>query len=517
MTDVSRYDLVILGGGAAAFAAITEADRRGRSTALVNTGLPLGGTCVNVGCVPSKHLLAMAETASAPQHNPFVAVEYSPGEPSVDWPAALDEKDRLVSQLRQANYLDVVEHFETDVFEGYGRFVDETTIEVMDGEDEGARIVGEKALIATGSSPWAPPIHGLDEVEYETSETILERRTLPERIVIVGGGYIALEWGQILHRVGVETTILQRSDRVLSGMEGQLGREIQRRFHEEGISVVTGNTFEAVRSARGTSRDTTDRECGDTTDWERGDTTDGERGDTTDGDSGDASDGTGIIVETTVDGETREFAGEALFVATGVQPNSDDIGLDRVGIETDDRGTVLVDEHFRTTNPAVYAAGDVIGKPELETVAAKEGNHAVKNAFGTDTQTIDYHAVPAVVFTSPEVAAVGTTEREYMDEHGTCSCRTVQMAEESKAKAVKDTRGLLQVVKHHETDEIVGVHMVGPRAADMISEATLAVKFGLTVDDIIDTVHPFPTFSEAFKHACQAFRRDTSLLSCCIE
>jgi mercuric reductase len=178
---------------------------------------------------------------------------------------------------------------------------------------------------------------------------------------------------------------------------------------------------------------------------------------------------------------------------------------------------VIVDEQFRTANPDVYAAGDVIGEPELETVAAKEGNHAVKNAFGSEGKTIDLDAVPKVVFTSPEVAAVGTTEREYMDEHGTCSCRTVDMADVPKARAVEDTRGLLQVIKHHETDEIVGVHMVGPRAADMIPEATLAVKFGLTVDDIIDTIHPFPTFSEAFKHACQAFRRDTRTMSCCVE
>jgi len=134
----------------------------------------------------------------------------------------------------------------------------------------------------------------------------------------------------------------------------------------------------------------------------------------------------------------------------------------------------------------------VIGEPELETVAAKEGNHAIKNAFGNEGVTIDYDTVPAVVFTSPEVASVGTTELEYMDEHGTCSCRTVQMEDVPRAKAVKNTDGLVQVVKHHETDEIVGVHMVGPRAADMIMEATLAVKFGLTVDDIIDTVHPFP-------------------------
>ena len=485
MSESTDYDLVILGGGAASFAAITEASRRGLSTAMVNTGLPLGGTCVNVGCVPSKHLLAVGESAFASRDNPFDAVQYSDDEPTVDWATALDGTDALVEQFRQSNYVDVADHFETDIYEGYGELVDDTTIEVVEGIDEGMRITGEKALVATGSSPWTPPIEGLDEVDYYTSETILEERDLPESMVIIGGGYIALEWGQILHRVGVDVTILQRSERVLSGMEGQLGREMQRAFEEEGIEVLTGNEFQHIRASA------------------------------TDG--GAKAIQSGVAVETAVDGTERTITGDALFVATGIQPNSEGIGLETVGIETNDDGTIRVDEHFQTTNSDVYAAGDVIGEPELETVAAKEGNHAIKNAFGDEGVSIDYDAVPAVVFTSPEVAAVGTTELEYMDEHGTCSCRTVQMEDVPRAKAVKNTDGLVQVVKHHETDEIVGVHMVGPRAADMIMEATLAVTFGLTVDDIIDTVHPFPTFSEAFKHACQAFRRDTSTMSCCVE
>ncbi|AGB33921.1 mercuric reductase [Natrinema pellirubrum DSM 15624] len=484
MTHTSDYDLVILGGGAAAFAAITEASRRDLSTAMVNTGLPIGGTCVNVGCVPSKHLLAVAESGAAASENPFDAVRY-PEEPTIDWADALEGTDDLVEGFRQENYVDVAEHFETDIYEGYGQLVDDTTIEVVDGPYEGARITGEKALVATGSSPWAPPIDGLDDVDYYTSETILEERDLPESIVMLGGGYIALEWGQILHRVGVDVTVLQRSGHVLSDMEGQLGREMQGAFNEEGIDVVTSNDFQQVQDVAT--------------------------------DSGADPGQQGVAVETVIEGEEQAFTAEALFVATGVQPNSEDIGLEAVGVGTESDGAIRVDEHFQTTNPDIYAAGDVIGEPELETVAAKEGNHAVKNAFGDESVDIDYDAVPAVVFTSPEVAAVGTTEREYMDEHGTCSCRTVQMEDVPRAKAAENTDGLVQVVKHHETDEIVGVHMVGPRAADMIMEATLAVRFGLTVDNIIDTVHPFPTFSEAFKQACQAFRRDTSTMSCCIE
>ena len=488
MIDSTDYDLMILGGGAAAFAAITEAESRGLSTAMVNTGLPLGGTCVNVGCVPSKHLLEVGKTAFEPPQNPFDAVDYSENEPDVDWGTALTEKDRLVESLRQQNYVDVAEHFGTDTYEGYGTFVDETTIEVIDGPDAGTHITGAKALIATGSSPSIAPIDGLNDVEYETSETILDRRDLPESIVMIGGGYIALEWGQILHHMGTDVTILQRSQRVLSKMEGQLGRELQRCFRDEGIEVVTGNEFQCVRSSREVAADGGTHAVED-----------------------------GVVVETVVDGESREFAATDLFVATGVQPNTANIGLKTVGVETNERGAVVVDEYFQTANPDIYAAGDVIGEPELETVAAKEGNNAVKNAFGEEGATINYNAVPKVVFTSPEVAAVGTTELEYMDEHGTCTCRTVDMADVPKAQAVEDTCGLLQVVKHHKTDEIVGVHMVGPRAADMIPEATLAVKFGLKIDDIIDTIHPFPTFSEAFKHACQAFRRDTSTMSCCVE
>jgi len=494
------YDVVILGGGAAAFAAITEASERGLSTAMVNTGLPIGGTCVNVGCVPSKHLLALSEKAATPQENPFDAVQYRDGEPTVDWAAALGGTDELVERFRQKNYVDVAEHFETDIYEGYGELVDDTTIEVVDGTDEGARITGKKAMVATGSSPWTPPLEGpddvdersssahqtqSDDVEYYTSETILEERDLPESIVIIGGGYIALEWGQILHRVGADVTILQRSERLLSGVAEQLGREMQRAFEEDGIEVITGNDFQHVRAAATPGGAETIQ--------------------------------SGVAVETVVDDTERTVTGDALFFATGVQPNSEGIGLETVGVETNDDGTIRVDEYFQTTNPDIYAAGDVIGEPELETVAAKEGNHAIKNAFGDEGVSIDYDAVPAVVFTSPEVASVGTTEREYMEEHGTCSCRTVQMENVPRAKAAKNTDGLVQIVKHHETDEIVGVHMAAPRAADMILEATLAVKFGQTIDDIIDTIHPFPTFSEAFKQACQAFRRDTSKMSCCVE
>lgn len=473
----SDYDLVVLGGGGGAFAAVTEATARGHSTAIVNTGLPLGGTCVNVGCVPSKHLLAVAETAAVPRKNSFEAVAYDDGQPRTDWATAIDATADLVDSFRQRNYVDVAAATGTDVYEGFGRFVDGTTVDVVDGADEGTRVRGRTVVVATGGSPRIAPIEGIETVDYETSESILERRERPESVVVIGGGYVGCEWGQILSRLGVDVTILQRSSHVLSGLWSELGRELQLHLREEDISVLTDATPRNVLR-------------------------------TDDG---------GVVVEASVDGRRRTVRASDLFVATGVTPNTDDVGLGAAGIETDDRGAVVADEHLQTAHPDVYAVGDCNGEPMLETVAAKEGNYAVRNAIGDESATVEYGAVPTVLFTDPEVATVGWTEPEYLAEHGTCTCRTIRMDDVPKAQTIDDTRGLVQVVKHHETDEVVGVHMVAARAADMIPEATLAVKHGLTVDDVVDTVHPFPTLSEAFKRACQAFRRDVSTMSCCIE
>lgn len=195
---LKEYDLVILGGGATAFAAITEASRMDLTTSMVNAGLPLGGTCVNVGCVPSKHFLEVGKTVFEPPRNPFEAVRYGEDEPRIDWETAIEEKDRLVERLRRQNYVDVAEHFETGVYEGFGRFIGDTIVKIVDGPAEGTCITGQKALIATGSSPHNAPIDGLDEVNVETSETILERAELPRSILIIGGGYVA-------HRMGADS------------------------------------------------------------------------------------------------------------------------------------------------------------------------------------------------------------------------------------------------------------------------------------------------------------------------
>ena len=223
------------------------------------------------------------------------------------------------------------------------------------------------------------------------------------------------------------------------------------------------------------------------------------------------------VVDAKVGSNLQTFKAEELLMATGVVPNTEDMGLELAGVEVTRDGFVQVNGELQTSVPHIWAAGDVVGKPFLETIAAKEGYTAASNALEGTNKAIDYDSVPKAVFTDPQVASVGLTEEEFMKRYNFCSCRTLEIAQVPKAQAIKETRGLVKMTIHPETQVIVGVHMVAPMAADLIHEATLAVKFKLTIDNIIDTVHVFPTISEAFKRVAQSFTRDISKMSCCVE
>ena len=213
----------------------------------------------------------------------------------------------------------------------------------------------------------------------------------------------------------------------------------------------------------------------------------------------------------------KEIVAEELLLAAGLRANTADLGLEKAGVKTNEGGFIQVNQHYQTDNPDVYAAGDCIGKMPLETVAAKEGSLAAENALTVPVRTINYEHVPRAVFTNPQVASVGITEEEEMRRFNACSCRTIYMDAVPKAEAIKEDRGVFKMVIHPRSSKILGVHIVSPNAAELIHEATLAVKFGLTVDDIIDTVHVFPTLSEGIKRVAQAFTRDVSQMSCCVE
>ena len=463
------YELGILGGGAAGFAAATEASRRGIRAVLVNQGLPTGGTCVNVGCMPTKHLLAAAATLHAARHPRFGSVGAS--SPAFDFRQAITGKDRMVAGAREANYRNVLQGFSHVTWvEGRGAFVSDHVLRIGNRE-----IGAEQVLIATGCRTRVPPVPGLAETGYLTNREALALEQLPRSLAVLGAGALGLEFAQLFARLGAEVTVVEAADRILPAAEPEVSAALRTFLEAEGIGFRTG--AKVVRVER-------------------------------------EGDGKRLVLEK--GGTEEDLTADEILVATGVTGNIEDLSLDAVGVETQG-GFVHVDEHLRTSVAHVWAAGDVTGPPCLETVAAKQGKLAVENAFGGGNKTIDPATVPYAVFTDPEVAGVGLTEAEYMSRHGTCTCRTVPLDRVPRALVVNDARGLVKMIAHHETGRVVGVHILGPHASEIVHEAALAVRFGLTVDNLIDTVHVFPTCSEASKIAAQTFRRDITRMSCCVE
>lgn len=464
-----KYDLIIIGGGAAGFAAAIKADSLGAKTLMVNSGLPMGGTCVNVGCVPTKFLLEVAKDYYRAKNSKFSSLSTSA---EVDFTRLIEEKNQLVNSLRKSNYLDVLKELPHVTYkEGKAKFVSEDEIEV-----NGEKFTSHKFIIATGSSPKIIPIEGLKEIGFLTNRTILELNNLPQRLLVIGAGPIGLEFAQIFSRLGTKVTIVELMERILPHAEPIVSRQLQECFQEEGINIITG--AKTKRLERKDHRKV-------------------------------------ALIEK--EGHCEEIETEEVLLAAGVTGNSTELGLKDIGVVVDKNGFIKVNEYLQIDKPHIYAAGDITGTPWLETVAAKEGNIAVRNAFSKEKIKMDYANIPYAVFTSPQVASCGMKESEYMAKYGTCLCRMVKMDRIPKAKAIKETKGLIFMVIGHKDKKIQGVHILSELAHEIIHEATLAIRQGLTIDEIIDMVHIFPAFSEAIKIACQAFKHDPKRMSCCVE
>lgn len=478
MTD---FNLLIIGGGAATFAAATKAAELGKTALMINAGLPLGGTCVNVGCMPSKHLLTVGDEYFYPQHPRFRALadgHYS----AFDFARAIREKDEIVARTRQSNYRDVLDSLEgVELLEGHARFVRGTAVEV-----NGSIYAAERILVATGSSTKPLPIPGLDEAGWLNNVTAMELEKMPKSLLVIGGGPLGLEFAQMFAHFGAEVTVLEAMDHILPRHEPEVATEVQRVLEEEGIRFRVGVTIDRV-DVRGGAKVVTVRG------------------------------GRGAQRRRSLTTDVEEISGEQFLLAAGIRANTADLNLEAAGVRAGANGFISVNEHYQTDNPNVFAAGDCVGNMALETVAAREGALAAENALFGATRTMNYDHVPHAVFTNPQVASVGLTEEEEMRRFGACSCRTVPMDAVPKAAAIKETRGLFKMVIHPGNSKVLGVHIVAPNAADLIHEATLAVKFGLTVEDIIDTVHVFPTLSEGIKRVAQSFTRDVTKMSCCVE
>jgi len=305
-------------------------------------------------------------------------------------------------------------------------------------------------------------------------------------MVVIGGGPLGLEFAQMFAHFGTKVTVLEAMDHILPRHEAEVAGELQRCLEAEGIEFRVGITIDKVEERRGKKLVTI-------------------RG------------GRGVQRRRSLATTVEELGADELLLAAGVQGNTADLNLEKAGVKANRNGFIEVNQYWQTDNPNIFAAGDCVGKMALETVAAKEGALAAENALTIPFRTINYDHVPSAVFTNPQVASVGLTEEEEMRRFGSCACRTIGMGNLPKALAIKEDRGLFKMVIHPRSSKILGVHIVSPHAADLIHAATLAVKFGLTVDDLIDTLFVFPTLSEGIKRVAQAFTRDVSTMACCVE
>ncbi|MBI2935386.1 MAG: mercury(II) reductase [Chloroflexi bacterium] len=478
---MANYDLIIIGGGAAAFAAATKASDLGKSALMINRGLPLGGTCVNVGCMPTKHLLAVGDELFYAQRPRFKSL-HNGHQPAFNFKTAILEKRELVAKARQSNYINVLGHLESVTYlEARARFVGPNQVEA-----NGQAYEAEKIIIATGSSTKPLPILGMDQVEWLNNVSIMELEELPESLAVIGAGPLGLEFAQMFAHFGTQVTVLEAMEHILPRHEPEIAAELQRVLEAEGIRFRVGVTIDKAEERNGKKVVVV-------------------RG------------GKGVLRRRSLATDVEEIVSDELLLAAGVQANTADLDLEKAGAKANKNGFIQVNQHLQTDNPSIFAAGDCVGKMPLETIAAKEGAIAAENALTTPARILNYDHVPHAVFTNPQVASVGLTEVEEMRRFNACACRTIRMDAVPKALTINEDRGLFKMVIHPRSSKVLGVHIVSPHAADLIHAGAFAVKYGLTVDDVIDTLFVFPTLSEGIKRVAQAFTRDVSQMACCVE
>lgn len=462
MSEDYDVDLAVVGSGGAAMAAAIAAAQAGRSVVLVERDV-LGGTCVNIGCVPSKTLLAAAGARHTAMTNPFDGAPTSAG--TVDLGALVRQKEELIERLRGAKYADVAAAYGFQVLPGQATFLDPDTLTVA-----GVALRAQAYVVATGAEPAIAPLLGIDDVDWLTSTTAMGLDDVPESLVVVGGGYVGLEQAQLFAHLGAKVSLVGR---VAPRAEPELAQGLREVFADDGIRVIEEHAVSV------------------------------------------SIDGSEVTVRT-ASGETAR--GARLLLATGRAARTDGLNLAAAGIDLDERGFIRVDHFQRTTNPRVYAAGDVSGAPQYVYVAAAGGRVAATNALAGDGHApqarVDYTGLPAVVFTSPQLASAGMSEEEALTQGYSCACRVLDLSDVPRALVNRDTRGAVKVVVDASTRRVLGVHALADGAGELMLAATYAIKAGMTVDDVADTWAPYLTMAESLRIAAGLFRNEMPT-SCC--
>jgi len=456
---MSEYDVVVIGGGPGGYIAAIRAAQNGLKTACIEGRGTLGGTCTNVGCIPSKALLHASEMFDDANHS-FAKIGIKVGGVELDLPAMMAYKDDTVKGLtRGIEFL--FKKNKIDYVKGWGTFKDKNTIEVKAPDGSTSTVTGKSIVIATGSEPASIPGVTIDENRIVSSTGAIALGEVPKHLVVIGGGVIGLELGSVWQRLGSKVTVVEFLDRIVPGVDDEVAKEFDKILRKQGFVIKTGTKVTKVEQTNA---------------------------------------GLKVSVEPAKGGDAEVLEADYVLVSVGRKAYTDGLGLDVVGVKATDRGLVITDDHWRTNVPGIYAIGDVIAGPMLAHKAEEEGA-AVADLIAGKVGHVNYNAIPGVIYTSPEVASVGKTEEELKKDGIEYKVGKFPFMANAKAKVGLHTEGFVKILADSRTDRVLGVHIIGADAGNLIAEAVLAMEFDASAEDIAMTCHAHPTLSESMKEA----------------
>lgn len=467
---MEKYDVIVIGSGPGGYVAAIRAAQLGKKTAIVEKYPTMGGTCLNVGCIPSKALLDSSEH----YHNTLKNLKdhgISVSDVQLDFGRMIERKGEVV-KANTAGIEFLMKKNKVTTYQGVGSFVDAKTISIALSTGETASIQGDNIIIATGSKPSTLPFIKVDKKRVITSTEALSLKEQPKSMIVIGGGVIGLELGSVYSRLGTEVTVVEYLDRIIPGMDDDLGKELQRVLKKQGFKFNLSHKVTAVE----------------------------------------AGENSVTVKALNKKDEEVSFEAEYCLVAVGRKPFTEGLGLDKIGIEVNKLGQIPVNEHLETSVKGVYAIGDVIQGAMLAHKAEEEGVFVAETIAGQKPH-INYKLIPGVVYTWPEVAGVGYTERELKESGKAYKTGSFPFRALGRSRASGDIDGMVKVIADKETDELLGFHIIGARAADLIAEGVVALEYRASAEDIARMSHAHPTYSEAIKEACLAATDNRSIHS----
>ncbi|VAW63044.1 Mercuric ion reductase [hydrothermal vent metagenome] len=464
--DKSQH-IAIIGTGSGAFAAAIKATENGAKVSIIEGADVIGGTCVNIGCVPSKIMIRGAHIAHMQNHHSFAGIELNKA--NINRREMVAQQQSLVEKLRHLKYESIIENNENiELLRGKAHFKDENTLVIVQKNNQSYELKADKFLLAVGARAMIPEINRLSDTPYWTSTDALIAEEIPEKLIVLGGSVIALELAQAFSQLGSSVTIMARST-LLSKEDKDVGEKIKNILQEEGVDVQLNTVPDSVIHNEN-----------------------------------------GFIVTT----EKGEFVANKLLVATGRKSNADTLNLNNAGVEKNANGDIIISDYMQTTAKHIYAAGDCTSQPQFVYVAAAAGTRAARNMTGENV-ALDLSVVPEVVFTAPQIATVGLSEKEAKAEGLSVNSKTLDLENVPRALANMDTRGFIKLIAEKESGRIVGCQIVASEAGEVIQTAALAIVNQTTIEDLANQLFPYLTMVEGLKLCAQTFNKDVSQLSCC--